>query len=115
MPVLHTDKAYKTCTVEIIAGFGEEPTAYISIRAEEKWTETSLREAIVRELNEHSRKALVTAYTTQNQELANKVLKELGFQHTRWCSKKKHPETKLRMWWFPLGHQTIPSIKKESK
>ncbi len=115
MPVLHTEKAYKTCTVEIITGFGEESTAYPSIKPTGKWTEAFLRESIVRELEKHSLKAMVVAYTTQNQELANKVLKELGFQHTRWCSKEQHPETKLRMWWFPLGHQAIPSTEKESK
>lgn len=114
MPNLKSETAYKTCTVQIIAGFGEEDTAYHSIRPDTAWSEDTLRNAIIRELHEHSRKAMVVAYTTQNQKLANKVFKALGFQHARWCSKKKHPETKLRMWWFPLVHQEIPSLS-ESK
>ncbi len=112
MPKLHTKEAYKTCTVEIIAGFGEEETAYHSIRPDGKWTESSLRDAIIRELNEHRHKAMVVAYTTQNQSIANEVLKDLGFQHTRWCSKKKYEETQLRMWWFSFCNTEIPTISQ---
>lgn len=115
MPNLTSQKEGTTCTVQVISGFGQEATANSRIKPDSSWTETSLRRAIIGELKEHSRKAMVVAYTTQNQKLANKVLKELGFQHTRWCSKEQHPETKLRMWWFPLGHQAIPSTEKESK
>lgn len=112
MQNLKSEKAYKTCTVQIIAGFGEENTAYHSIRPDEEWTESSLRDAIIRELEGHRCKAMVVAYTTQNQKLANKVLKDLGFQHTRWCSKEKHEETKLRMWWFSFCNTEIPTTSQ---
>lgn len=44
---------------------------------------------------------LLVATTNNQQKAANEALTNLGFKHTKWMPKKKHPETKLRMWWRP--------------
>lgn len=107
------------CSAKMIAGFGQaNTTSYAAVQvSDSEVTEDALREGIRKRVMEHqkdthmglARMAMLVAYTSDLQVLANKVLKEQGFQHTRWMSKGKHPETKLRMWWFPLNHQDLPS------
>lgn len=66
--------------------------------------------------------ALVVATTTDGQVNANKALEELGFKHTEWIEKTKHPESKVRMWWIELGTFRAPEgwikpaeVKKDEK
>ncbi|GAG73066.1 unnamed protein product, partial [marine sediment metagenome] len=41
--------------------------------------------------------------TNSTQRVANKVLKELGFFHSKWMYKAQHRSTKLRVWWKQAG------------
>jgi hypothetical protein len=44
-------------------------------------------------------KAIVTCTLTDEQDKEAKVLKKLGFKHSRWISKRAHKETRLRLYW----------------
>ena len=37
--------------------------------------------------------------TNNQQKVANGVLLELGFKHSKWMSKTQHSESKIRLWW----------------
>jgi hypothetical protein len=39
--------------------------------------------------------------TNSEQEVANKVLLEMGFEHSPWMRKYQHSESKIRLWWLP--------------
>ena len=42
---------------------------------------------------------MITAVTNNQQKAANKALKDCGFEHSTWMSKRQHPETRIRLWW----------------
>jgi len=46
--------------------------------------------------------ALVTAITNSDQVEAGRMLSKLGFRCSRALTKKHHPETTIRLWWFAL-------------
>lgn len=41
----------------------------------------------------------IVIITNSEQKIANKVLLDLGFKHSKWMSKNQHPESKIRLWW----------------
>lgn len=57
-----------------------------------------MRVELARLIRDYGRKML-TAITNDDQKVANALLRELGFRHSPWMSKRQHPETKVRLWW----------------
>lgn len=92
------------CTAKIIMDFGESAVAEggnFEVDPEE------LEHKIVRKIEFYANEdvfgetvALVTAITNTEQKTANKVLRKIGFKHSKWMDKKAHPETKIRLWWY---------------
>lgn len=52
--------------------------------------------------------ATIVVTTMSKQTNANAALKELGFKHSRWMSKKNHKDTRLRVWWLQLDELEEP-------
>jgi adenylate cyclase class IV len=43
----------------------------------------------------------IIIFTNDYQEQTNKILRKLGFKHTRWMDKPDHEEdTRIRLWWW---------------
>lgn len=89
------------CTAKIITGLGGTATAEhgrgLNI------TDRHMKE-LLREKVDYCRRmgyAVVTITTNNQQEQANRVLEEEGWEGSTWMSKTQHPETKLRLWWKP--------------
>lgn len=47
--------------------------------------------------------AFVCVTSNNKQVRLNKILRELGFESTPWMSKKKHVNTKVRIWWYRIN------------
>lgn len=91
------------CTVRILRGFGDV------IEADKLITHSSSKEQIRRELQEYCRSskkvyAMLVVVTNNKQREANAVLLEEGFKHSKWATKDKHPNTKVRLWWKCLNN-----------
>lgn len=90
------------CTMKVAVGLGDTRTAeynaYGSTDADD--VEEELLELV--EGYKEAGMAVLTVTTNNQQKVANKVLKRMGFSHSKWCSKTQHPETRVRLWWLPL-------------
>ena len=42
------------------------------------------------------------AITNNQQKVTNRVLRKMGFDHSTWITKKDHPESKIRIWWYRI-------------
>lgn len=89
------------CTAMILSQFGESEVA------EGGYEEQNFKR--LKSYIEHNLKAIrsqgfamVCVTTNNEQKITNKVLLEIGFKHSAWMSKTNHPETKIRLWWYPL-------------
>jgi hypothetical protein len=92
------------CTARILCNFGESITSEGgAIEVDAGSMEKEVQAHI-----EHYRGsiALLVATTNNQQKTAYKVLKKLGFKSTKWISKNTHGDTKVKMWWKPLGEET---------
>jgi hypothetical protein len=86
------------CTAKLIVDFGESDVAeggdrevtYGEVR---NYVQGQVQSFYNRQL------AMIVATTNSQQTVANKVLEDLGFKHTKWMSKRQHPETRVRLWW----------------
>jgi hypothetical protein len=88
------------CTARIICDFGEST---ISEGDHNKPNEnTMLNAVILKILYGISTQAVFTAITNSEQKVAIRVLKALKFKSTRWMAKGQHPETHIKLWWFPV-------------
>lgn len=93
------------CKASIIVNFPQgDQEDYTS-----KYSEEAVRVFVKRTLKEqyHKNEAFVVASTTDNQTIANKVLRELGFSCSKWGTKfnKLSQYTrgaKIRIWFYPL-------------
>lgn len=86
------------CTAKLIVDFGESSIAeggngLYSLEQIEEYLEKQLHSWYNKSL------ALFTVITNNEQKVANKALRNLGFNHSKWISKEIHPETKVRLWW----------------
>ncbi len=92
------------CTAKIIADFGESIVAEGGDRPVTLEEVTDyLKEKIDRYANGiFSGYAVLVAITNSDQKTASKALRQLGFKHSTWMQKKQHPDTKIRLWWYPL-------------
>src|SRR5688572_7990772 len=93
------------CTAKVLAGFGQERTAEYAYRPNGPNINEISEEDLIKDLNKHIRSAkyqgegLLTAITTQNQKIANKVLRQFGFKSSRFTSKKTHNDTYIKIWY----------------
>ena len=98
---MHLHDFHGCCTATILTGFGGTSTAEYGSYKQPNYSE--LRDEIVSQLNSTPSKfAVVTATTNDQQTIANKVLEDLGFKHSKWMTKTQHSETKLRLWFMPM-------------
>ena len=92
------------CTAMVLCGLSGTATAeYGPVRKVEKETIKKHLSLLINAFKKEGRMGILTATTNNNQETANQALRELGFKHSRWCSKKQHPNTKVRLWWLPVN------------
>jgi len=84
------------CTARIVYDFGG---TRLSGMDTEPTNENVLKRQIKDEMRWSSRGRLFVAITNSDQKTAAKVLRELGFSHSKWLSKAQHSETKMRLWW----------------
>lgn len=93
------------CTAVVLKDFGE---SVVSGGTHKKPNKVKLKSEIAAKMEMYSKygtTACITAITNSEQTVANEVLKELGFRHSPWMSKKAHPETKIRLWWLAVGEK----------
>ena len=90
------------CAIAIIGSFQETNVTYN--RSSLQFTKEEIKEYIERCIRvERVRgRGMISCATNNQQETANSVLFELGFQCTKWVSKTHHPETKVRLWFYYL-------------
>ena len=94
------------CTVEIIYDFGESELAEGGDYPQDEDILFTHIENAIRRHSGNGRfnpgKATLLAITNNDQKITNKVLRKFGFKHSTWLSKDAHPESKIRIWWYPL-------------
>lgn len=86
------------CTARIITGFGQEANAGYTARAEQRYTEDTMKHEVHRlltgpQIGRHY--GLVFATLTTRQTMGIKVLTEMGFKDTGAKDKTGHRETDL--------------------
>lgn len=86
------------CTASIIIDLGESivaeggPKNY-SVEEIENFIRDSFKSVYC------ANEAATVIITNSDQKRANKALRNLGFEHSTWMSKKAHKNTKIRLWW----------------
>ena len=88
------------CTAKIICDFGGTRTSEGNQGAT---NEKKLKFDIQSKLDWYPKGTVLVATTNSTQRVANRVLKELGFFHSKWMYKSQHRSTKLRVWWKQAG------------
>lgn len=92
------------CTAKVLCGLSGTATAeYGSHRKASKDVIKKSLTSIIELHKYEGAMAVLTVTTNNKQTTANQALRELGFKHSRWCSKKQHPNTKVRLWWLPVN------------
>jgi len=97
------------CTARILSDFGGTPVTGGQRRAA---SEDEVMVWIQRRMNAVGRGQVFVIMTNSDQDTANKVLRQLGFSHSKWMKKTQHPQTKMRLWWKQAG---LPYPTKRSK
>jgi hypothetical protein len=95
------------CTAKIITGFGQTELGDWDFRPGEDPSVKGIKARIGVVLNRNINMAVVTATTNDQQANANQALEECGFLSSDWMSKEQHPETKVKLWWFPINEKQI--------
>lgn len=88
------------CTARIICDFGGTLTSAGDTGPTD---EAELRKWIKGRMKYKSRGTVMVGITNSSQKIANKILLELGFSHSKWMSKAQHRGTKMRLWWKQTG------------
>lgn len=85
------------CTAYCIYNFGGTLTT-----AQDNYNPTydQLYREISDKIDENKGRYVTLAMTNNSQKVANQVLRDLGFEHTKWMTKDQHPGTKIRFWWL---------------
>lgn len=97
------------CTARILSDFGGTPvTGGQRVAA----SEDEVMMWIQQRMNAVGRGQVFIVMTNSDQDVANKVLRQLGFSHSKWMKKAQHPQTRMRLWWKQAG---IPYPTKRSK
>jgi len=84
------------CTAKICHDFGG---SYLSAGITSDISKEKIADWLNKKIKEFKGEQCLVIITNKDQEIANAVLLELGFKHSRWMSKKLHPESKIRLWW----------------
>jgi hypothetical protein len=96
------------CTAKILTGFGQTETAEYAFRPENPEPSVEeLKKEFGSRLNAYTGGAMFVVITNDEQVNANKALQECGFHSSYWMSKNNHPDTKVKLWWFPLEEKQI--------
>tara|TARA_R110000823_G_C15952958_1_gene502514 strand:+ start:2663 stop:2986 length:324 start_codon:yes stop_codon:yes gene_type:complete len=96
------------CIGKVAVGFGQTNTADWGIRPDDnKMSVKDIKSHIGDALNGMVGCAFLSAVTNDQQVNANQALEECGFLSSDWMSKDQHPETKVKLWWFPLEDKQI--------
>jgi len=92
----------RCCTMKILHEFGDSGTT-----PGDSLTEDQIVEQVTALVNQArvDGNAFVTATTNDRQETANRALNRLGFAHSRFGSKSRHPETRVRLWYLRLNKE----------
>ena len=72
---------------------------HLSAGKKGKISKTKIKAWLEAQRKELNGEACIVIITNNDQKAANSALKELGFKHSTWMSKKQHPESKIRLWW----------------
>ena len=104
-------KAYPNCcTAKVAVGFGQTRTADYEIRPDgNELSAEEIKAELGNKLNCPSMRgmAMLSCITNNQQVNANKALEEIGFLSSDWMSKTNHPETQVKLWWFPINEQQV--------
>jgi hypothetical protein len=98
------------CTAQVLVGFGQTETADWAIRPNNNELSVGkIKARLGQQLNQVKNlgHAVCTAITNDEQVNANQALEECGFLSSDWMTKENHPETKLKLWWFPVNDKQI--------
>lgn len=91
------------CTAVVLSGFGNSQTGERGLEVPADGHSPEEFERLVKQKLDYylgtMGKAVVTCTLTDEQDKEAKVLKKLGFKHSRWISKRAHRETRLRLYW----------------
>lgn len=93
---MHESEFPMCCTAKVVCDFGGTRT---SAGNQGPTDEDELRKWLRNKIRYKSKGTVLVAMTNSTQKVANKVLRELGFSHSKWMSKSQHRSTKLRLWW----------------
>ncbi len=77
------------CTAKVIIDLGESKDSEFGFTT---YTEAQIKEYVHKQLSSYyfKDKAMFTVFITKEQKRATKVLKEMGFQHSKWMKSKEH-------------------------
>lgn len=98
------------CTAKVVVGFGQTETADWEIRPEgDGLSVEEIKAQLGEKLNSYgmAHLAILSCITNDQQVNANQALEEVGFLSSDWMSKKAHPETQVKLWWFPINDKQI--------
>lgn len=84
------------CTAKVLHNLGGTPLA---AGRKSNWPEEKLKAWLMVKIRNYRGRSCLVVTTNDQQTTVNKVLKELGFEHSAWMSKTQHSESKLRLWW----------------
>lgn len=92
----------RCCTTKILHEFGDSGTT-----PGESLTEDQIVEQATALINQARAdgNAIITATTNDSQQTAVRALNRLGFAHSKWASKTRHPETRVRVWYLRLNRE----------
>ena len=104
------------CTGSILGSFGENEHASGYYSIERPLTAVHIRERIKQEALANRGHAFICITSNDKQPVLNSVLRDMGFEHSKWMSKRQHPSTKVRIWWkhVPTLLEEITNELKES-
>jgi hypothetical protein len=96
------------CTAKILTGFGQTQTADWDFKPDGVLSVEVIKARLGKVLNEIMvYDGVATVITNDQQANANQALEECGFLSSDWMSKKQHPETRIKLWWFPINEKQI--------
>lgn len=90
----------RCCTGILVSNFGGY-AADVTRERDSDVTRAALQKAIA--TGKVSGDAFVCVTSNNRQRKLNKILRELGFVSTPWMGKRKHVDTKVRIWWYRIN------------
>lgn len=94
------------CTAKVLSGFGGTLTSFENRGGREPSVQ-DVKAELGEVLNSPTHLAMYTAVTNSEQVNTSKALEEVGFLSSDWMEKDAHPETKVKLWWYPIKHKQI--------